>query len=85
MKTSEMNGCQCPYGHKDQITDFPVGSKVVLTNEMKFDDGNGYKINLTVGATGTVTDHCNDGRAWVVLQDGTVHTFHFPKDWIKRL
>lgn len=66
--------CTCSNGHHDQVKEYPVGSRVVAIDEI-----DNHPAPLPVGTFGTVTYHCDDGRASIKFDgDSGGHTFHFP-------
>lgn len=64
---------------ENQITDYPKGARVEAIVPILCHDG-----AIPSGARGTITAHCNDGRAWVFF-DGydAGHTFHEPERCIR--
>lgn len=59
--------CECGRdSHTDQITKYPVGTRVIL---------------LQYGEA-IVREHCDDGRAAFLLSNGEVRTFHAIDSWV---
>jgi len=74
----------CQQDHTFQITAYPLGATVKIT-QLFYND-------LPVGTLGKVINHCDDGRATILfggtdLNDEqlslTPHTFHYPDGYIQ--
>lgn len=78
-----METCDCKNGHTDQREKFPLNADVIALCAMPCSQFPQH--NVSVGEMGRVADHCADGRACIRFANGSVHTFHFPDGYIKRL
>lgn len=62
-----MANCSCgAESHMDQIEKYPVGAKVFIS----------------LLGSAIVREHCDDGRASFLLDNGEVHTFHGADSWV---
>jgi hypothetical protein len=90
----------CGHDHSDQIRDFPQGTIITVVNEFRggielqkydpfkpLDEQGDVYFNITVGSTGEVIAHTEDGRAVFVFNINginTSHTFHAPCDYFNK-
>lgn len=65
--------------HTHQIVDYPVGARVEAVIDIPTSQG-----VVRAGTRGTVSSHCDDGRAYVSFDSGDAgHTFHQPEAYIR--
>jgi hypothetical protein len=65
--------------HQNQTWLFPLGKRVVAIREI----ANTPNEPVPFGAIGTVTGHCDDGRAHIQFYEYSgSHTFHVPEFYI---
>lgn len=72
----------CNKCHDDQRAQFPEGCRVKARGDIQ----NPFDMPpVPAGALGTVTAHCDDGRAYVIFDKphDTAHTFHWPLGYIE--
>lgn len=79
--TAESVCLDCGVSHKDQIALFPVNSTVIALCDIPAPHEASTR-NIEKGTLGHISDHCDDGRAFVRFDVGGCHTFHKPEGYI---
>lgn len=71
----------CEVSHKDQLSLFPVNATVIALCDIPAPCETSTRY-VEKGTLGHISDHCDDGRAFVRFDVGGCHTFHKPEGYI---
>lgn len=74
----------CGADHRDQINDYPIGIFVETVVDILYSQSEKQISMMPKGTVGKIVDHCNDGRAQVMLGN-LIHTFHNPDAFIAKV